>query len=30
MAKAGLIETRRGAIVLLNVQRLVQNLERPR
>lgn len=30
MVKTGLIETRRGAIVLLNVQRLVQNLERPK
>src|SRR5438270_7473671 len=30
MARAGLIETRRGAIVLLDVQRLVQNLERPK
>jgi CRP-like cAMP-binding protein len=27
MAKAGLLETRRGAIVLLDVQRLVQNLQ---
>jgi CRP/FNR family cyclic AMP-dependent transcriptional regulator len=27
MAKAGLLETRRGAIVLIDVQKLVQNLE---